>query len=51
LIHCSHNAYEPFALKIDQIDEGFVGEVVTDSPRAAQIMDDPESKFERVAAY
>jgi hypothetical protein len=51
LIHCSHNAYEPFALKIDQVEEGFVGEVVTDSPRAAQIMDDPESKFERVAAY
>ena len=51
LIHCSHNAYEPFALKIDHVDEGFVGEVVTNSPRAAQIMDDNESNFERVAAY
>tara|TARA_B110000858_G_scaffold94936_1_gene109432 strand:- start:48 stop:428 length:381 start_codon:yes stop_codon:yes gene_type:complete len=51
MIHCSHNAYEPFALKIDQVDEGFVGEVVTNSPRAAQIMDDNESNFERVAAY
>ena len=51
MIHCSHNAYEPFALKIDHVDEGFVGEVVTNSPRAAQIMDDNESNFERVAAY
>lgn len=51
MVHCSHNAYEPFANVIDQIETGFVGEVVTDCPRAAEIMNDKETKFERVGAY
>jgi len=51
MVHCSHNAYEPFANVIDQIETGFVGEVVTDCPRAAEIMNDKETNFERVGAY
>jgi hypothetical protein len=51
MLHCSHNAYEPFAKKIDPVETGFVGEVVTECPRAAEIMEDSETKFERVGAY
>jgi hypothetical protein len=51
MIHCSHNAYEPFAIKINPVEQGFVGEVVTDCSRAADIMGDSENKFERVGAY
>src|SRR6056300_1125560 len=49
--HCSHNAYEPFAKRIDPVETGFVGEVVTECPQAAEIMKDTETKFERVGAY
>lgn len=51
IVHCSHNAYEPFAKKVYPVETGFVGEVVTDCPRAAEIMGDSETKFERVGAY
>ena len=51
LIHCSHNAYEPFAISVDPVEHGFVGEVVTDCPRAAEIMGDKDTSFERVGAY
>jgi len=51
LIHCSHNAYEPFAISVDPVEHGFVGEVVTDCSRAAEIMGDKDTSFERVGAY
>ena len=51
MVHCSHNAYEPFAKKLEPIDYGFIGEVVTECPRAAEIMGDTENNFERVGAY
>ena len=51
MVHCSHNAYEPFAKRIHPVETGFVGEVVTECPRAAEIMGDSETKFERVGAY
>ena len=51
LIHCSHNAYEPFAISVDPVEHGFVGEVVTDCPRASEIMGDKDTSFERVGAY
>jgi len=51
IIHCSHNAYEPFAKSIEPTEDGFIGEVVTSCPRAAEIMRDTETKFERVGAY
>jgi hypothetical protein len=51
MVHCSHNAYEPFAKKLDPVDTGFIVEVVTDCPRAAEIMSDSETHFERVGAY
>lgn len=51
IVHCSHNAYEPFANKIAPTETGFVGEVVTACPRAAEIMGDTENEFERVGAY
>jgi len=51
LIHCSHNAYEPFAISVDSVEHGFVGEVVTECPRAAKIMGDKDTSFERVGAY
>ena len=51
MVHCSHNAYEPFALKIGPTEKGFVGEVVTECPRASEIMKDSENTFERIGAY
>ena len=51
MLHCSHNPYEPFAIKIDPVETGFVGEVVTKCLRAAEIMEDTENEFERVGAY
>ena len=51
MIHCSHNGYEPFAKQIDPVETGFVGEVITECPRAAEIMGDTEKKFDRVGAY
>lgn len=51
IVHCSHNAYEPFARKLEPVDTGFVGEVITECPRAAEIMGDTENVFERVGAY
>jgi hypothetical protein len=51
MIHCSHNAYEPFAKKLDPVETGFMVEVVTDCSRAAEIMGDTENNFERVGAY
>jgi hypothetical protein len=51
MVHCSYNAYEPFSNRINPIDTGFMGEVVTNCPRAAEIMGDCESNFERIGAY
>jgi hypothetical protein len=51
MIHCSHNAYEPYAIKIDPVERGFVGEVVTECTKASEIMNDTENTFERVGAY
>lgn len=51
MVHCSHNAYEPFAIKLEPLEIGFMVEVITDCSRAAEIMGDSEQKFERVGAY
>lgn len=51
LIHCAYNNYEPNVKMINPVDTGFVGEVVTECPRAAKIMGDTETNFERVGAY
>jgi len=51
MIHCSYNAYEPFSNRINPIDVGFMGEVVTNCSRAAEIMGDCESNFERIGVY
>lgn len=51
LVHCAYNAYEPFAVKLEPTEFGFVGEVMTECPRAAEIMGDTEKEFERVGAY
>ena len=51
MFHCSHNAYEPHAIPIVPVEHGFVGEVVTDCPRASEIMGDKETSFERKGAY
>ena len=51
MVHCSHNAYEPFAKRLNPIETGFMGEVVTDCPRASEIMGDKETSFERKGAY
>jgi hypothetical protein len=50
MVHCSHNAYEPFAIKLDPIESGFIVEVVTECPRASKLMGDTETNFERKAA-
>ncbi len=47
MFHCSYNAYEPHSIKINPVERGFVGEVVTECPRAAEIMGDKETSFER----
>lgn len=49
-VHCSHNAYEPFAKELDKVETGFVGEIITACPQASKIMNDTESVFERIAA-
>ena len=51
MVHCSHNAYEPFAKRLHPVESGFLIEVITECPRAAEIMGDTETKFERVGAY
>ena len=51
VVHCSHNAYEPFAKRIEPVDTGFVGEVVEECPEAAKIFGDTESSFKRIAAF
>lgn len=51
MVHCSHNAYEPFAKKLEPVETGFVVEVITECPRAAEIMGDKEYSFERIGAY
>ena len=53
MIHCSHNAYEKFAKRIDAVSTGFCGEIETHCPEATQIFEGEgaESTFERVAAY
>jgi len=51
MIHCSHNAYEPFAIKLDPVKTGFMVEVITNCSRAAELMGDTEKEFERVGAY
>ena len=51
MVHCSHNMYEPFAKKIDSVETGYMGEIITDCPRAAKIMGDDNTTFERVSAY
>jgi hypothetical protein len=51
MVHCSHNAYEPFAKRLHPVETGFLVEVITECPRAAEIMGDTETKFERVGAY
>ena len=51
MIHCSHNAYESFATRIEPVDVGFVGEVVNDCPEAAKIFEDEATTFERIPEF
>lgn len=51
MIHCSHNAYEKFAKKIEPVDKGFVGEVVEECPEAAKIFGDNDVCFTRVPQF
>tara|TARA_B100000287_G_scaffold101859_2_gene94132 strand:- start:829 stop:1572 length:744 start_codon:yes stop_codon:yes gene_type:complete len=51
MIHCSHNAYEPFVKRIEPVDTGFVGEVCEKCPEAATIFGDVENSFTRVAQF
>lgn len=53
MVHCSYNAYEPFARKVDPVDTGFCGEIEKHCPEATKIFEGEgaESTFERVAAY
>ena len=34
-----------------QLKQGYMGEIITDCPRAAKIMGDDNTTFERVSAY
>lgn len=51
MIHCSHNAYEPFAKRIEPVDTGFVGEVVEKCPEAATIFGDVQNSFTRLPQF
>lgn len=47
-VHCSHNAYEPFAVHINPVTTGFIGEIVMECSEASKIMGDTDNIFERV---
>lgn len=47
-VHCSHNAYEPFAVHINPVTTGFIGEIVMECSEASKIMGDTDTIFERV---
>lgn len=51
MIHCSHNAYEKFAKRVEPVDEGFVGEVVESCPEAAEIFSDTDTSFTRIPQF
>ena len=47
-VHCSYNKYEPFAVDIDKLETGFMGEVVYTAPNACKIFgEDENTVFER----
>lgn len=45
------SAYEPFAKVIETKVTAYMGEIVTECPKASEIMGDDNTTFERVAAY
>jgi hypothetical protein len=51
MIHCSYNAYEPFAKRIDPVEKGFVGEVAENCPEAAEIFNDTDVSFTRLPQF
>lgn len=52
MIHAQPSvAFEPFCTLIDELETGFVGEVVTRTPVASKLLGDSECDFQRVASY
>jgi hypothetical protein len=51
MIHCSYNAYEKFAKRVEPVDKGFVGEVVESCPEAAKIFNDVDVSFTRLPQF
>lgn len=49
MIHASHNKYEPFVISISIEEVNFCGSIVTDTPIASKIFNDPDVSFSRVA--
>ena len=51
MIHASHNAYEPFAKRIEPVDTGYCVEIQTECPEAAKIFNDTDVSFTRLAQF
>lgn len=41
-VHCSYNKYEPFAVDIDRLETGYVGEIIYTAPNASRIFGENE---------
>jgi hypothetical protein len=50
MIHCVYDR-EPFAIKTDALETGFIGEIIYDCKRASEIMGDTTTSFKREGAY
>ena len=50
MIHCVYDR-EPFAIKTDVLETGFIGEIIYDCKRASEIMGDTTTSFKREGAY
>jgi len=50
MIHCVYER-EPFAIKTDALETGFIGEIIYECKRASEIMGDTAFSFKREGAY
>lgn len=51
VIYTSHNSFEPFCKHIDPVETGFMGEIIEECPRAAEIFGEKHTYFKREAQY
>ena len=52
VVHASYNKYEPFAKDFPKTNyDGFIGEVITSTPNASNLLGDTKQDFERIGQY